>query len=249
MHKDMDQLHELQQIDSAIAELRADLRALDDGTALRQRIAAAEAELERLTAAHGDDHALQSKKEAELAKAEQKRKDLMAKAYGGTIANPKELETLEKEIESLGRTKDRLENELLPLFDRVDGQTRAVEEQRRAIASLQAALAATVQTHQAEHARITAQTDELRRERERVSGSVDPESLQTYERIRERSANVAVAAVQGRMCSACRVNLPVVQVTRLTRGHEFLKCESCMRLLWIESERDTDTDDTPGSGE
>ncbi|MGQ9731386.1 MAG: hypothetical protein ACUVX8_08935, partial [Candidatus Zipacnadales bacterium] len=63
MHKDMPLLYELQQIDTAIAELEADLRSLDDGSALRERLAEAEAELERRQAAHHQDYATQGRKE------------------------------------------------------------------------------------------------------------------------------------------------------------------------------------------
>jgi predicted nucleic acid-binding Zn-ribbon protein len=249
MHKDMNRLHELQQIDTAISELQADLRALDDGSALRERVAAAEQELERRRGSHHDNHAVQSKKEAELEKADGKRKALMAKAYGGTIANPKELETLEKEIAALGRTKDRLENELLELFDTVDAENQAVREQEKLIDQLKAELGRVVETYEAERTRLAGEVETLRQEREQVSASVAPESLETYERIRGRSGHLGVAVIQGRVCTACRVNLPIVQIARLIEGRDFERCESCMRLLWIEREPDTDADDSTSAAE
>jgi len=240
----MDRLHELQQIDTAIAELQAELRALDDGSALRERLAREEEELTQRRAAYRDDHAVQSKKEGELAKAEEKRQALWGKAYGGTIANPKELETLDREIESLGRTKDRLENELLELFDKVDAQNQAVKEQERTVETLKSELAETVQSFERERARLTGEIGALKAEREGVTALIAPQSVQVYERIRDRCANLGVAVIEGRMCTACRVNLPVVQIARLTIGSDFEKCESCARLLWIEREPDTDADDS-----
>jgi len=244
MHRDMDRLHELQEIDTAIGELQGELRRLDDGSALRERLAGAREELERRRSVHQDNHAVQSKKEAELEKADEKRKALMGKAYGGTISNPKELETLEKEIASLGRTKDRLETELLALFDTVDRENRSVQEQDALVASLERELAETVATFERERERLNSEIASLQKERAEVSGSVQPSSLQTYERLRGRAGNLAVAVIDGRVCTACRVNLPIVQIARLTQGTEFEKCESCMRLLWIESEPDTDADDS-----
>lgn len=249
MHKDMDRLHELQEIDTAIAELQGDLRRLDDGTALRERLAAAREELGRRHSVHHDNHAVYSKKEAELEKADEKRKALMCKAYGGTISNPKELETLEKEIASLGRTKDRLETELLALFDTVDRENQAVKEQEALVASLEGQLAETLATFERERERLSGEITNLQQQRAGVSGSVEPASLQTYERLRERPGNLGVAVIDGRMCTVCRVNLPIVQIARLRQGTDFEKCESCMRLLWIASEPNTDADDSAGAAD
>jgi predicted nucleic acid-binding Zn-ribbon protein len=249
MHKDMDGLHALQQIDSAIGELRADMRALDDGSVLRQELAAAQEELEARRASHREDHGTQGKREAELEKADQKRKELMGKAYGGTISNPKELETLEKEIASIGRTRDRLENELLALFDAVDARSRAVQEQEQLAASLTERLNQTVETHDRETARLTGEIADLQAERAQVAAAVGTDNLELYERIRDKCANVGVSVIIGNTCSACNVGLPVVQVARLIRNQDLERCESCRRLLWIEREPDTDTDDPESAAE
>jgi predicted nucleic acid-binding Zn-ribbon protein len=247
MHQDMDRLHELQEIDTAIGELQRELRGLDDGTALRTRLAEAETELAaRKTVLH-DNSAVQSKKEAELEKADEKRKALMAKAYGGTIANPKELETLEKEIASLGRTKDRIENELLELFDAVDAAGRAATDQQALTASLKTELDRTVATFEGERTRLTGEIAGLSQERAGVAETVQPASLQTYDRLRERLANLAVAVTDGHICTACRMNIPIVRIKHLIEGRDFERCESCLRLLWIECEPDdTDADDSAG---
>lgn len=244
MHKDMDRLHELQELDTAMAELQVDLRGLDDGSALRERVAAAEEELNRRRATYREHHAIQGRKEGELAKAEQKRKELMDKAYGGTISNPKELETLEKEIDALSRMKDRLETELLELFDQVDSDLRAVREQEAIVSSLKTELEQTTARFESERARIQQELARLRKEREQVSAQVDPSSLQLYQRIKERCGNLAVSVVRDRVCTACRVTLPIVLLDRLSTGSDFEKCESCTRLLWIESEPDTEGDDS-----
>jgi len=250
MHRDMDRLHELQEIDTAIAELRRDLHGLDDGTALRGRLAEAEAELQSRQSTLHDGSALQGKREAELEKADDKRKALMAKAYGGTIANPKELETLEKEIASLGRTKDRIETELLDIFDTVDAASQAVQEQAALVAALKSDLAGTVATYESERARLERGIAELNEERVGVAATVGAASLQTYDRLRERLANLAVAVTDGHICTACRMNIPIVRIKHLIEGSDFEKCESCLRLLWIERDPDdTDADDTPRAAE
>jgi len=238
VHKDMNQLYELQQVDTAIAELEADLKALDDGSGLRADLQAAEAELVRLQAACQDDLANQQRREAELEKTEQKRKKLMDKAYGGTIGNPKELETLEKEIEALSRQKDRIETDLLGIFDQVDGAKQAAEAQGRTVQALKQRLEETVATYEAERARLTDQVAGLREERSTRQAPLDPDLLRRYGLLRERCAGVAVVAVESGTCSGCRIGLPVVQLARLRRGRELLQCESCLRLLWIETDED-----------
>ncbi len=236
MHKDMNALHELQQLDSAIAELEADLAGLDDGSELRDRLAEAEAELDLKKGTHNENYAAQKKKEADLEKTDGKLKRVMDKAYGGVVANPKELETLEQEIEVLNRAKDRLENELLELYDVVDEQNRAAESQEALLARLGAQLQETVGTYETERERITQQIATLRDERAKVQESVEPESLQKYERIRERCGNLAVVAIEDKVCTGCRVSLPVVLIRRLSEGSALEQCENCLRLLWIRGD-------------
>jgi predicted nucleic acid-binding Zn-ribbon protein len=236
MHKDMDALRELQQTDAAIAELEADLAGLDDGSELRAQLAEAEEELTRRQGAHNENYGTQQKKEADLERTDAKRKGLMGKAYGGVIANPKELEILEQEIEVLTRAKDRLENDLLALFDVVDEHNRATASQEKLVADLQAQLEETVATFEAERQRLTEQIAALRDERACVEASVDPGNLRKYEHIRERCANLAVVAVEDKMCSGCRVGLPVVQIRRLSEGSGLEQCENCLRLLWIRGD-------------
>jgi len=236
MHKDMNALHELQQIDSAIAELEADLAGLDDGSELRERIAEAEAKLGLERGTHNENYAAQKKKEADLEKTDGKLKGLMGKAYGGVVANPKELETLEQEIGALGRTKDRLENELLELYDVVDEQKRASESQEALLGELGAQLQETVGTYESDRERITQQVATLRDDRAKVQESVEPESLRKYEHIRERWGNLAVVAIEDKVCTGCRVSLPVVLIRRLSEGSALEQCENCLRLLWIRGD-------------
>ncbi|HJN15444.1 MAG TPA: hypothetical protein QGH10_08145 [Armatimonadota bacterium] len=236
MHNDLQRLWELQKIDSAIGELETDLRSLDDGSDLRAQLASAELESAARTSRLNEDAAAQSTLEAELEKTELKRSEAMAKAYGGTVSNPKELETLEQGIEALGRQMDRVENELLPLFDKVDEEQTAVEAQEAEIARLRRGLEQTVSTHENESARLSDQIGALRTERNGAIEGLDSGSLSKYERILKKAGNVAVAAVQGGMCAACRVTLPTVQITRLQQGTELQQCESCLRILWISGE-------------
>lgn len=233
MHKDMDTLHELQQIDSAIAELEADLAALNDGSDLRARLAKAEEERDHRQGTHNENYGTQQQQEADLELTDQKLKQLMDKAYGGLVSNPKELETLEQEIASLSRRKDRLETELLKLFDTVDEQDRATREQEELVAELREQLEQTVATYEAERQRLNEQIAGLHDERAKLQEQAEPTSIHKYEHIRERCANLAVTSIQDKMCSGCRVSLPVVQIRRVSEGSQLEQCENCRRLLWI----------------
>jgi predicted nucleic acid-binding Zn-ribbon protein len=162
----------------------------------------------------------------------------MDKAYGGTVSSPRELETLEKEIESLSRTKDRIETELLDLFDQVDGEKQRADEQGRTVERLQRQLEETVITFERERERLTAEIEKLREEREAARAPLDAEVLRNYDYLRTRCGNVAVVAVENRTCSGCRIGLPIVQLNRLARNAELQQCENCLRLLWVPVEED-----------
>ena len=164
---------------------------------------------------------------------EDKRAKCMEHAYGGVVSNPKELENLEKEIEALGRTKDRLEEEIIELLDRIDEDTAAVEEQEARVAEWEEASARVTGHYESESVRLSGIIAELEAEREEVVPQIEGRLLKRYDGLRAKNANLAVAEVMDGVCSGCHMTVPSAKVKQVSdRGGEVF-CDNCKRFLYL----------------
>jgi len=224
-------LYELQQADSAIRQLERELAALDDGSAARARADQAKAEAERTAARQKDLEKELLAAELLLKSKEAKKKDCESKMYGGRIGNPKELEDLQREVTSLAAAIDRLSDEALGLMDRLE-TARTEAKQAAAVATAEEAEATRVaEQQQAARVRLKSALAEREAARKEIAGRADPALLRRYEDLRARKGGVAVAAVQGAMCTACRTSLPVDVLRRVSAAQDVVPCDNCLRML------------------
>lgn len=229
-------LLDLQRVDTAIDRLRqrkADLpeqRILDELTT----------ELEAVKAEHAvkkselDAIALdQSRLEGEVSMIEDKIKHESERLYGGDISNPKELATIQAELDGLRRRKAHLEDQDLEVMERREG----VESELSALTEKLDAL--TAQATEAEAARDTAaveiETDLSGNEAERstIAPEIPEELREMYEDLRAKKNGVGVAQLVGGVCRGCGVSLSPVALDEIKRSgdDEISRCENCRRLL------------------
>ena len=111
-------LYELQQLDSALDAIKRQYAALDRGQAEK-------AEYDTLKAAHNEAlaalHAIEAEvNDATLERqgAETKRKQTETKLYSGSVSNPKELQAMTDEVDSLTRRRERLDEKLIHAYHR-----------------------------------------------------------------------------------------------------------------------------------
>src|SRR5258708_5024868 len=120
MNEALTALYALQQIDSALALATRKHLALDPG---RAELAAAEAALksyDEITHAFHSSSGSLKDTELELQGVEKKAKDFENKLYSGKVQNPKELQSMQEEIEALGRQRGRLDEQILTLMEEVE---------------------------------------------------------------------------------------------------------------------------------
>ena len=70
--------------------------------------------------------------------------------------------------------------------------------------------------------------------RDRLREQLGEDALGAYDTARGRFAvGAAVGELQGRSCSACRIELPHAEVNELRDGPPIASCPSCRRLLVV----------------
>ena len=226
-------LYELQQVDlelervsRRLKEIAATLGESDELKRARKMVIDAESQLAKYRAE------MQSL-DLEVSGLTQKIETNEQRLYSGRVTNPKELASLQDEVASLKRWREKKEEDLLEAMV-------ATEEAEAALADAQAILAQVSETWRAgqgdladEQVNLQMRLEGLTRQRETLVTTVGSEDVMTYQRLRQRKAGRAVVAVKDGICEGCRMNPPSSQVQHARSGNELVFCNNCGRILHV----------------
>ncbi len=228
------QLHELQEIDldierktKTLAQIRSHLGKDDDLVAARAALDTAlkhqiDLEHQQRTAEWGVDE-LGTKIAAEE-----------KKLYEGSVKNPRELMSLQHEIELIKGQHGEREEQLLAVMLKVDTAQQDVT-------SKQSELKAMERDWQEEQKRLSMEQTELEanlamlaQKQESLRSLMDSASLKAYDELCYVKQGLAVAKlVQGR-CQGCRISLPMSDQQKARMGHKLATCSNCGRILYMD---------------
>ncbi|MDO8684719.1 MAG: C4-type zinc ribbon domain-containing protein [Armatimonadota bacterium] len=233
MNVDMKNLYSLQEVDIRILQAKRAKAALDDGSAAKEQSARLEADLQQSTSKLRSLEAEMKDCELNLMSIETKKQNYQRKLYGGKETNPKELESMEKEIEMLSKNQGNLETRILELMDTVQEQSAAVSAVESHISEKKAELAAIVENFTKRSAELADQIAKSTAERDTFAKSVDERLLRRYENLRAHASGIAIGKVEDGKCGACHVALTPFSLSTLRESEEAPVCESCGRLLYL----------------
>ena len=155
--------------------------------------------------------------------------------YSGRVTNPKELSSLQQDLEHSKRSHESLEDEALTTMvlleeceevlsqaaDRLGDVEKAWQEQ-------QAAISQRIE-------QLQAKVLQLRDQRSSATGSLRAQDLALYEDLKLKKGGHAVALLEGGMCQGCRVSVSTSKAQLVRRGAELVMCTSCGRILTATS--------------
>jgi uncharacterized protein len=232
MKEQLARLYQLQLIDSDLAQHKAWIADLDDGTRVGQKLAATQAELAHNQKRLRDLETASRSKELELKSADEERQTKSKRAYGGSVADPKELGALERKIDELKRKSDRLEDDLLGLMEQIETLREEVAKQERLVASGTKVYEQTRADYEAARTKLEGKMKTLLAKRQELVPQIDAALLKEYEALRAKLEGVAVSGVDGNMCKTCKTALPQSTLTQLKMGKTVVRCQNCRRILY-----------------
>lgn len=225
-------LYRLQQLDIALRDTRRTLQEIDQR--LRENTPLAEAE----AALHsGEQELTQARKrqrqaEWELEDVQQRSESLRGKLYGGTVRSPKELLSLQHEVEHLKQRIGAKEDEVLDSMRQVDDLEARVREDGNSATKLRQEWEQESQLLTRRKEEAEAELSSLTAERKTLAGQIPPDALRLYEQLRAARGQAIARVEQGR-CQACYIALPTGQWQRARTG-QLVHCSSCNRILYVE---------------
>lgn len=224
-------LAELQKIDVQIYGLKKELeahpaiqkKADEDFERKKSSLKAAEAKLK-------DAQVRQKEKENDLLSKEEKIKKLQSQLY--QLKTNKEYSAMELEIKGLKADNSLLEEEILKMFDAVEGAKAEVAAEKAKLSSEETKHKEASDVLKKEEERIRAAVAEFDEKRKSYLPNIEPKLLSQYEKLLKSREGLALAPVKNNSCGGCHLGLPPQVINEIQMHDKLIVCESCARILY-----------------
>jgi predicted nucleic acid-binding Zn-ribbon protein len=232
-----DRVLELQELDLSIDRLENRRRALESGEgveAVRKQADQAEERVGELRMALDSIQSEETRLESQISMLDLRLRAEQQRLYDGSVANPRELQSIQAEVNNLRARKARLEDEELDQMQRredLEGRLPALEKE---LAEARARLEEMETSSERELEEIGRSLGARRAEREALTPEFDEELLELYEDLRSSKRGVGAAALKDGVCQGCHEKLSPLYLDRLKRAEGIRRCEYCRRILVLE---------------
>lgn len=230
----LDRILELQDLDLAIDRLRArrqELEAGEDIRAARERVDGLEERVGELRLALDSVAQEQKRLETEVSSLESKIGAEERRLYDGSVANPKELESIQHEIEAIRRRKSIIEDQVLVQMERREDMESRLPPLEAELAEARDRLTEIGGEATEELESIGRALAERTAERATLVSRIDEELLELYEDLRAQKRGVGAAALRDGVCQGCHQKLSPLELERIKRSEGIRRCEYCRRIL------------------
>ncbi len=155
-----------------------------------------------------------------------------ATLLGSGSANPKDLENLQLEIESLKRRQSVLEDEELELMEQRENAESAVQTLRQRLTDLEAQVSEAENERDREFGVLDGQLTADRAARAELVGGLPSDVLALYTRIHD-SGKIAAGKLLGSRCSACRLEIDRTALAEIRSAPDdaIVRCTECGAIL------------------
>jgi predicted nucleic acid-binding Zn-ribbon protein len=225
-------LYRLQQVDSQIDQIQTRLKVIQQTL---ENDAALRAASEGYTAAQGkykDAERALKLGEAEVEKQQIKIQQTEASLYGGKVQNPKELQDLQKDVASLKRFLDTLEERELEAMIAVETAEKDLQTAKTDLERVQSNLKEQNKDLTQESEMLRKNLERLNSERQAVVTDIATQALNVYDQLRKQKRGLAITTIADNSCEACGTTLTPSQQQNARAASQLFHCPTCGRILY-----------------
>lgn len=155
----------------------------------------------------------------------------------GLITNPKDLERMTHELESLERRISALEDVELEVMEKLEEAQAALEEASSTLREVDERLEVATAARDEKAAELNEQLADVAAERGEAVQGMPEDLMGLYERIRTQKG-IGAAALRARQCGGCQLTLNPSDLAVIAKAptDEVVRCEECSRILVRTSE-------------
>ena len=152
--------------------------------------------------------------------------------YSGRITSPKELSSLQHEVESFKNKRDSLEEKALEIMEQVEAAINELAGIRRQLGEVEKSWRQEQQQLSDAIEELKILLSKLKKERQQALAGIDDETADCYRKLRQKKGK-AVARVEQGICRGCGISLSTAELQRV-KGNRIIMCDSCGRILFID---------------
>ena len=175
----------------------------------------------------------QRRADADVEQVKTRRERDQAMIDSGQVKDPKALERMLGELQSLHRRISDLEDVELEVMERLEEAQQAVDRYTADAASLETEIATVQAAYEQKAADLQEQLDAVRAERGTTASGMPEDLMSLYEKLRAQKGGVGAAALRRRECGGCRLTLNASDLGIIAKKptDEVVRCEECNRIL------------------
>ena len=225
------QLYQLQEIDLEIESNERTLKQAISRLGESQAVVGARTKLtseqQRLEELRRQQHSA----EWEIDDLENKITTAQDKLYSGQIKNPKELASLQHEVDIMKARHGQLEDTALQIMEQVELAETSVATMSGELERLETEWQTQQRQLSSETERIKTILSDLEHRRQLLSAQIDPKAVELYVQLKKQKGK-AVAKVEQGVCRGCRISLSTTGLQQARSGR-LVQCSSCGRILFL----------------
>lgn len=235
MQPELEQLLVLQNRDQKIKQIQTELKTLPQQRAqLDSQLAAATAGLEAIKLRARQLEVERKKLELDAATRRESINRLKTQQY--ETRKNEEFRAMANEIERYEKEIRQIEDQELELMDQGETLKRDVAEEEKKTAAARESVARQVRDLGQKAVSLEQRLQELQKDRGEISGRVDEDIVDRYERLFASKRDAAVVALEHEVCTGCHMKITAQTAHRVKNGREIVSCEQCGRILyWSDS--------------
>jgi len=227
-------LFQLQQVDLELDRLVFEQQAVTNSLQGNTRLRRIRKELEYLQ--QQLQTAQQAQEEAEwtlndLALRLQQKEERL---YSGTVTNPKELQSLEYQVQELRAQYSRQEERVLEALDTTEALKEALQHKQNDLKKAEDLWQSEYNALMTRQSQLDARKQDFVQKREQLVSGLTEDLLKRYDLMRRTKQGRAVSKVEQSACQWCRVILTPSELQHVRISSELQTCTNCGRILYFD---------------
>lgn len=225
-------LYQLQIIDNEIDKRKKKLIEIQKILNFNQDVAALQHDLDGLETDKKGKNQILKKFSDEAEIIQNKISNSERSLYDGTVKNPKELQSINLEIDSLRKRIASLDEEQLDYLYQIEELDEKIEAKRAALNSLEQTKRNQKDNFQIEIDQIQKENNRLDIEKKPILGQINDNFLEKYNLLRKTKNGIAISLIMDNACSMCGNGLPPMEVQKAKSSVDDINCSVCKRFLF-----------------
>lgn len=175
----------------------------------------------------------QRKADADVEQVKARRTRNRERIAAGLVNDPKQLQAMQHETETLGRRISDLEDTELDVMERLEAAESELDRLGRELADLDEQVISKQQERDEVAADVAHRQTDALADRGKLAADIPANLLAAYDRLRDQLGGVGVGALHQKRCGGCQLQVGAADLARMTAApsDEVLRCEECNRIL------------------